>query len=201
MANSSKNKGDRAEREAVEYLQQVAGDLVVPRAQRMLGAGRADDVGDLRVLPDVAVQVRNYKLDSLGAALRSAAVDAVAQAANGDMPHALGLVPYPRARAGSVRWLATWVRTPAGLPVEVHEFASVSKAAAWVRDDQGPYGYRVWPREQRVAHLGGRGDHVFVAPAEAWLALYRQAAVSVRPPAATMVTKTPGTGRAVGEAA
>src|SRR5699024_5027038 len=139
MANSSKNKGDRAEREAVEYLQQMIPDLVVPRAQRMLGAGRADDVGDLRVLLDVAVQVRNYKLDSLGAALRSAAVDAVGQAANGDMPYALGLVPYPRARSGSVRWLATWVTPPAGLLIEAHEFASVSKAAAWVRDDQGPY--------------------------------------------------------------
>jgi len=32
MASFSKNKGDRAEREAVEYLQEVAGDLVVPRA-------------------------------------------------------------------------------------------------------------------------------------------------------------------------
>jgi len=139
----------------------------------MLGAGRADDVGDLRVLADVAVQVRNYKLDSLGAALRSAAMDAVAQAANGDMPHALGLVPYPRARAGTVRWLASWLTPPSQPECQELEFASVSKAASWVRDDQGPYGYRVWPRHQRLAYLGGRGDHVFVAPAEAWLRLYR----------------------------
>src|SRR5690625_4924548 len=124
MASFSKNKGDRAEREAVEYLQQVADDLVVPRAQRMLGAGRADDVGDLRVLADVAVQVRNYKLDSLGAALRSAAMDAVAQAANGDIPHALGLVPYPRARAGTVRWLASWLTPPSQPECQEFEFAS-----------------------------------------------------------------------------
>lgn len=201
MGNSSKNKGDRAEREAVEYLQHAVPDLVVPRAQRMLGAGRADDVGDLRVLPDVAVQVRNYKLDCLGAALRSAAVDAVAQAANGDMPLALGMVPFPRARSGSVRWLASWVRPPVSLPVEAHEFASVSKAAAWVRDDQGPYGYRVWSREQRVAHLGGRGDHVFVAPAEAWLALYRQTRASGRHSSVIWVEGTAGHGWTFGDAA
>lgn len=174
MANPSKAKGDRAELEAVEYLCEMAPHLVVTKPQRMLGAGRMDDVGDLRVFPDVAIQVRNYKLSQIGQALRSAAVDAVAQAQNGDLPFSFGLVPYPRARKETVRWLASWVDHPVPLPdgVEPLEFKTVSKATEWVRDDEGPYGYIVHPREGRIAHLTGSGTPVFVAPAEAWLAMY-----------------------------
>ncbi|MPV51410.1 hypothetical protein GCG21_15605 [Pseudactinotalea sp. HY160] len=80
MANAAKHKGDRAEREAVEYLVAQVPDLVHPRAEWR------DDVGDLRVFDYAAVQVRNYKLDYLGAALRSSATDAVAQARNGRVP-------------------------------------------------------------------------------------------------------------------
>lgn len=174
MANPSKAKGDRAELEAVEYLCSMVPHLVVTKPQRMLGAGRMDDVGDLRVFPDVAIQVRNYKLSQIGQALRSAAVDATQQAENGDLPFSFGLVPYPRARKDTVRWLASWIHHP-GTPhagVEPLEFKTVSKATEWVRDDQGPYGYMVHPREQRIAHLTGSGTPVYVAPAEAWLAMY-----------------------------
>ncbi|MPV50139.1 hypothetical protein GCG21_08995 [Pseudactinotalea sp. HY160] len=175
MANASKNKGDRAEREAVEYLRDQVPGLLVENAMRMLGAGRSDDIGDLRVFPDVAVQVRNYKLDSIGAAVRSSAVDARTQAANGLLPHGLGLVPYPRARAGTVRWIATWLTPPAPLECEPVEFKTITKALAWLRDDDGPHGYLTHPRTRRVAALTGPGTEVFVAPAEAWLAAYARA--------------------------
>lgn len=184
MANASKAKGDRAEREAVEYLCASVPDLVVPNAMRMLGAGRSDDVGDLRVFADVAVQVRNYKLDSIGAAVRSSAVDAVAQAANGLLPHGLGLVPFPRARAGTVRWIATWITPPAPLGCEPVEFKTIGKALAWVRDDVGPYGYLPRGRDERVAALTGPGQPVFMAPAEAWLAAYLRSRSEVRAAAA-----------------
>ena len=59
MANSNKRKGDRAEREAVAVLCRLAPDLVVPRPQRLLGAGRREDTGDLWVLPGVTVQVKH----------------------------------------------------------------------------------------------------------------------------------------------
>ncbi|MGC0250436.1 hypothetical protein [Pseudactinotalea sp. Z1748] len=172
MANPSKAKGDRAEREAVAFLIEQSPPLVVPRAMRKLGAGRKEDTGDLHVFTDVAIQVRNLALKDIGLALRSAATDAVAQARNGDLDYALGLVPYPRARSGTVRWIASWLTSPADLGDEAVEFKMVSKALDWVRDDEGPYGYLTRPRQHRVAHLTGTGTPVMVAPYEAWLARY-----------------------------
>lgn len=187
MANPSKSKGDQAERDAVAYLMQMCPDLMLPKAMRKLGAGRKEDTGDLHVFADVAIQVRNYKLDSLGLALRSSATDAVAQAANGDQGHALGLVPYPRARAGTVRWIASWVHAPGSLVVDPVEFKTVSKAVAWVRDDTGPYGYLARARIERIAYLTGAGTPVMIAPYEAWLELYaaRKLAQSELAPFAT----------------
>lgn len=175
MAHPSKSKGDRAERDAVAYLVEMSPDLVLPKAMRKLGAGRKEDTGDLHVFPDVAVQVRSYALTSIGLALRSAAVDAVAQAANGDARFALGLVPYPRARAGTVRWIASWIDAPVDLGVEPVGLKMVGKALVWVRDDTGPHGYLARPRTERIAHLTGNGAAVMIAPYEAWLARYRLA--------------------------
>lgn len=176
MANSSKSKGDRAERESVSMFLDLCGDLCVPKAKRMLGAGRSEDVGDLHVFPDVAVQVRNYALSSIGTAVRSSAKDAIAQAGHGDMPFGLGLVPYPRARAGTVRWIAAvepgmWPGDT-GPGIHVAEFATVTKALDWVRADEPPYGFLAHPRERRIGLLTG-GAGVLIAPIEAWVAAYR----------------------------
>lgn len=177
MANTSKIKGDRAERAAVEYLVAACPDLCLPKAQRMLGAGRAEDIGDLYVFPDVAVQVRSYAMSQIGTAVRSSAKDAALQAANGDMPFALGLVPFPRARTGTVRWLACVQQWPANLPVEPVAFSMVSRALTWVRDDDGPHGYLPHPRATRIARLaGGDTSAVLIAPIEAWLDAYRSVA-------------------------
>lgn len=186
MANSSKAKGDRNERDAVAFLVAAVPDLLVDKPERMLGAGRLDDVGDLRVFPDVAVQVRAYAKQHLLTGLRSSAVDAAAQAVNGRMPLALGLVPYPNARAATqVRWIATATVWP-DPDVAAHDFgAAASNAVAWVRDDTGlktkpnprarnapdPHPGRL----ERVAFVHGRGaEPYYLAPVEAWLAVYRR---------------------------
>lgn len=181
MANSAKDKGDRFERAAVSYLLETSADLVsVKRPQRMLGAGRKEDVGDIHVFNDVAIQVRALK--DMGQAVRSSAVDSVAQAANGDLPHSLGMVPVPRARAEQVRWLASAMTDCWPEPVvPVAEFALISKALLWLRDDQGPHGYQVWPRIQRIALLRGSGTPVLVAPMEAWIGSYRHVLASAQP--------------------
>lgn len=172
MANPSKAKGDRAEREAVGYLIRAVPHLVsVPKPQRKLGAGRAEDTGDLWVFDDVAVQVRSYDLSAIGKALRSAAVDSAIQATNGGYPFALGMVPVPRAKQGTVRWLASvtdWPKPPVREPVH---FEVVGKMLAWLRDDDGPYGFDARPRTARIATLRCTGGGVvWVSPMEAWLA-------------------------------
>jgi hypothetical protein len=186
MANSAKDKGDRGERAAVAYLLDNAPDLVsVSRPQRKLGAGRKEDTGDLYIFHDAAIQVR--AVNDMGKAVRSAAEDSVVQAGHGDHEYALGMVPVPRARKEQVTWLAS--TTPDRWPEEIQpvaEFALISKALSWVRDDKGPHGYRVWPREERIALLGGPGTTVLIAPIEAWLAAFRRArsqAQALRPAA------------------
>lgn len=56
MANTAKRKGDRAELEVQALLRDHLG---VP-ARRKLGAGRADDMGDIDGVPDTVIQVANY---------------------------------------------------------------------------------------------------------------------------------------------
>ncbi|MFS0884965.1 hypothetical protein [Aeromicrobium sp. 179-A 4D2 NHS] len=184
MANAAKNKGDRAEREACEILKALAPNLCVEGAIRMLGAGRLDDVGDLRVFEDVAVQVRNYKMTNIGGALRSAATDSVIQAKNGRVSVGLGMVPIPGARKTGVRWLASCMEWPMPLwedggLIDPTEFKMVSKAIDWLRDEKIRDGVHPVSRELRVARLLGRGTPVYVAPIEAWLAAY---AVSIKTP-------------------
>lgn len=204
VRNPSKAKGDRAEREAVAELVSLAPDLVsVHNPQRKLGAGRAEDTGDLWVFHDVAIQVRSYDTSRLGIAIRSAAVDAVVQATNAGVPYALGMVPIPGSRKGTVRWLACGLDWPDSGPTpdsrtdgplvdlrdgpcrQPVEFRQVGRAITWLRNDDGPYGYEARPREARVARLpqitgpwtagDTRGGGVLVAPVEAWITAFRRA--------------------------
>lgn len=57
MSNPNKRKGDSAEREVATLLSDGLGFKV----RRKLGAGRADDTGDLDGLPDCTAQVKNYQ--------------------------------------------------------------------------------------------------------------------------------------------
>lgn len=64
MANPSKRKGDAAELEIARILT----DLLGLPVRRKLGAGRADDTGDLDGIPNTVVQVVNRR--DLWAAMR-----------------------------------------------------------------------------------------------------------------------------------
>lgn len=174
MANSSKNKGDRFEREAVPVLVDLLPEFALPKAMRHLGAGRAEDVGDLYVLADAAVQVKAWK--DMGAGIRAAAAGAVIQAGHGDKDIALGMVPILGTRKDQVRWLACVTPDRWPVPVEpVAEFALVSKALKWVRTDEPPHGFRAWDRLERIGLLAGPGEKTLIAPVEAWAAAYREA--------------------------
>jgi len=174
MGNSNKRRGDRAEREALTLLCQIAPDLLVPRPQRLLGAGRREDAGDLWVLPNVTVQVK-HRADP-AQAIRIAADAAAVQARRAGCHFALGLVPIPRARHSAVRWVACSATWP--VLVNAAEFRSVTRALAHVRRDEASTG----PRDQRVAVVDrGQTAALYVATLEAWLHAYRRANRAARP--------------------
>lgn len=56
MTNPQKNRGDRAEREAAVLLTDLLGYPIT----RSLGAGRAQDRGDLHGVPDTTIQVCDW---------------------------------------------------------------------------------------------------------------------------------------------
>lgn len=183
MANRSKNKGDRAEREAVALLQARMPDIAHQGAKRELGAGRKEDIGDIvRVVPETVIQVKSYATSALATGLRSAAKGASAQLGNAvaqgyDMRFAVGLVPIPNApTSGAVRWMATCEAWPVDLPVDPVRFNAIGKLVTWLKDDLGPHGYLAHERVHRIASFGASlTDTVLVAPIEAWIAAYRQA--------------------------
>lgn len=185
--NASKAKGDEGEREAVALLKERMPDIANHGAKRELGAGRAEDIGDVvRVLPHAVIQVKTPGMANLGPYIRASALGATAQLGNAivqgyPMRFAVGMVPIPRQpKGGAVRWLAcaeSWPLPISDLSIaEPVRFSSVSKLIAWLKDDTGPYGYQAWGRETRIATYGLRADDsVLVAPIEAWLEAYRSA--------------------------
>lgn len=169
MTNAAKQKGDRGEREAVAVLAALAPDLVVEKPQRKLGAGRKEDTGDLVVLPDVTVQVKTY--GKVEAALREAAAGAEAQRERAGTRFALGMVPIPRARQGSVRWLAATLSWPGADPDEVDlvHLGLVSRAITHLRRED--LGVR---RDRRIVALDrARLPRLYLAPIEAWVTAWR----------------------------
>ncbi len=169
MANKYKRRGDDAEREGVAVLRELAADLLVPGAGREFGAGRALDVGDLKMFPDVAVQVRRNP--RIREALRTSAADAVTQARNREVPLALGMVPVIGARRASVRWLAACLTWPVPLdPADIPVVGNHTAAVTLVRREAPA----ARPRHQRIALVRRHGcPDVFVASLEAWLDAYR----------------------------
>jgi hypothetical protein len=167
MVNASKAKGDRAELEAVRAITELCPDLIVWNAQRMLGAGRKEDIGDLLVFPDAAVQVKAFKTSGLSAGLYSAASGATEQAARARHPFALGLVLVPRARlTGSVRWAASvnaW-------PIErAHSSSSSSIAALDAVKAAGPLAEFTTQVQRKNA------APIIVASLQSWVIAYRMA--------------------------
>jgi len=95
MTNSAKSKGDTAEREVCARLADLTGWPV----RRKLGAGRADDTGDVHGIPDTTCQVKSYT-DVLRA-IREGLPELRTQQANSGTPFAALLV---RRRGG--HWIA-----------------------------------------------------------------------------------------------
>lgn len=166
MANRSKAKGDKAELDATEHFNAVCPDLVVARPKRMLGAGRKEDVGDLWVFEDVAVQVKAYAPAALSAALYDAARTSVDQAANGEKTFALGMVKLHNARPPKQeRWLATVVEWPEPVDDPVI-FKAATAAADWAK-------LAVTGSQVARVERGGT-DAIYVAPMRVWLDAYRR---------------------------
>ena len=93
--NASKNKGDAAEREVATLL----ADLLGLPVRRKLGAGRADDEGDLEGVPDWTLEVKNYA--SLADGINEGLADLEREQANAGTTFGACLV---RRRGG--RWIA-----------------------------------------------------------------------------------------------
>ena len=89
MTNSSKLKGDSAEREAAQLIAELTGHP----ARRKLGAGRADDTGDIDGVPATVVQVANWA--DVACAVREKPTGAETQRRKrGDVRLHVGAVPW-----------------------------------------------------------------------------------------------------------
>ena len=102
MTNPAKAKGDRAELEVARMIADLTGWPV----RRKLGAGRADDAGDLDGIPDTCVQVKNYR--DISRALREALDDLPTQQANAGTTFAVAFVRRPGGRWIAVMDVETW---------------------------------------------------------------------------------------------
>lgn len=92
MTNSAKRKGDKAELEAAGLLSILTGWPV----RRKLGAGRADDTGDLHGLPDCVVQVKHFK--DVTRAVREALDSCPGQQANAGTTFGMSMIRRPGGR-------------------------------------------------------------------------------------------------------
>lgn len=99
MTNASKRKGDEAEREAAKLINELTGWP----ARRKLGAGRADDIGDLDGIPDTVVQVANRQA-RFYETIREKPVEAEQQRERAGATHAISFI---RLRGGDWRVVLT----------------------------------------------------------------------------------------------
>ena len=110
MSNPQKRKGDAAELE----IARLVADLTGWPVRRKLGAGRADDTGDLDGIPDTTAQVKNYADVLRG--ISGALTDLPEQQANAGTTFGVAFV---RRRGG--RWMAV-------MPLE--QWATYAREAA-----------------------------------------------------------------------
>lgn len=169
MANPQKQKGDKAERDAVADITALVPDLVRAKPERYLGAGRKDDVGDVRVLDDVAIQVKHFK--DPATAVAEASSGAAKQRGHKelsegfDVPFHLGMVRFPNARPGTVKWVAVGLDYPDIDPEETPVIAPFYNVAIKL--------VRLNPTKVFFVPASGRSPGVYLTSLEHWLALYR----------------------------
>jgi hypothetical protein len=96
VAHPAKRKGDNAELEAAAALADLTGWPV----RRKLGAGRADDTGDLWGIPQTTIQIKAYT--DCQRAIREGLPELRTQQANAGTPFAALLVR----RHGKREWVA-----------------------------------------------------------------------------------------------
>lgn len=104
MSNPQKAKGDRAELEAAGLLTDLLGTPV----RRKLGAGRADDTGDLDGVPGHVVQVASWA--DTAAAARVKPRGAEQQRRNAGARHAATLIRFRGGQWRVVLTLEQWAR-------------------------------------------------------------------------------------------
>jgi Holliday junction resolvase len=92
VSNPAKRKGDHAEREVAAMFNDELG----LDARRALGAGRADDVGDIHGVPNAVISVANYA--SLDRAVREKLPDVELQRLNARVEYG---AMFCRRRGGS----------------------------------------------------------------------------------------------------
>jgi Holliday junction resolvase len=102
MTTSSKRKGDVAE---LELARQLEAELGV-RVRRKLGAGRADDVGDIDGLTDTTVEVKAYR--DTARAINDAMHDLEREHANSGATFAVAFVKRPRLGWVAVMSVPQW---------------------------------------------------------------------------------------------
>jgi hypothetical protein len=102
MANPQKRKGDAAE---LEIARMLAAELGLP-VRRKLGAGRADDAGDLDNLPGVCAQVKNYR--NVTEAINASMNDLPAQQRHAGAQHAVAFIRRPGGRWVAVMDVPGW---------------------------------------------------------------------------------------------
>lgn len=98
MTGAAKRKGDRGEREAAALI----ADLLGYPVRRKLGAGRADDTGDLEGVPSTVIQVADWA--DVARAAREKPLGAERQRINAGEPFAATLVRF---RGGTWRVILT----------------------------------------------------------------------------------------------
>lgn len=102
MTTPSKRKGDAAELEVARLIAELTGWPV----RRKLGAGRADDTGDLYGIPDTTAQVKSYS--DPARAIREGLVELEIQQANSGDTFAVLLVRRRGGKWAAVMSLAQW---------------------------------------------------------------------------------------------
>lgn len=104
MTGSQKRKGDRAEREGAGLLTVLLKRPVI----RLLGAGRAEDVGDLGGIDGWAIQVADWQ--DIAAVVRQKPVDAELQAIRSGTHYGAALIRLKGGEFRIVMTPQTWAR-------------------------------------------------------------------------------------------
>lgn len=105
MANPNKRKGDRAELDLAKLLTEMLNQPM----RRALGAGRADDIGDIDGMPTCAIQVKHWR--DITAAIREGITQLQQQQTNKHAADGVLFVKHNKHGWLAVTTLEQWTRT------------------------------------------------------------------------------------------